>query len=495
VTGQPSLPRAAQALVFAVVGAGALAAAGWLTDLDHWTATDAIAWAAVLAATAVSERFPLELHYRNERDVYSLSDAIWTGSLLLMHPSALALAVGGGVLVGQALQRRAPRKIAFNVGQFMIGITAALAVFGALGAPAADGPAGWLAAAVAMAAFQAVNTLLVGVIIALAEGRPFREVVLASTGLVQWVGNIAVGILGALVWTAEPVGLPLLMVPLALTYLAYQGWLRTLQERDWMAQMGHAADAIARSGDLTKRITDPGRQDPVGHLAATLNRMLARLEESFQRERTFVRESSHELRTPITISRGHLEVLGPEPDPDELLETTALVLDELDRMTRIVDDMTDLAYMEDPGSLRRGDVHVERFLADVASKAAPLLHGQLRLEPVTDGSPLEADEQRLTQALINLIKNAREHTDGQTPITVRAVSEPRAWRFEVDDCGGGLTPDDVRQVFQPFYKGDSSSGSGLGLAIVSGIARAHGGAAGVDNRVGEGATFWVRIPR
>lgn len=489
------MPRAASVLVVVVlVGGGALAAA-WLTSVATWGAGDVIACGGIVLATAVAERFALELRYRNERDVYSLADAIWTGSLLLVEPSILAVAVGGGVLAGQTLRRRPPVKVAFNVGQFTISISAALAVFAALGSPPADDPASWIAAAAAMASFYAVNTVLVGLIIALTEGRRFREVALPAVALAQFAGNVATGVLGALIWIAQPLGIPLLLIPLSLTYLAYREWLRTLQERDRMAQMGNEADVIARSGDLSKRISDDVRTDAVGHLASTFNNMLARLEASFRRERTFIRESSHELRTPITICRGHLEVLTPHPEPDELLETIAVVLDELDRMARIADDMSALAYMENPASLRRSDVHLERLLADVAFKATPLLNGRLRVEPLQHESSLYADAQRLIQALINLIKNAHDHTAHDTLIALRAVRGADAWRFEVADAGGGLLPADAERVFQPFYKRPESKGSGLGLAIVSGIAHAHGGAAGLDNRPGEGATFWIRIPR
>jgi two-component system, OmpR family, sensor kinase len=262
-----------------------------------------------------------------------------------------------------------------------------------------------------------------------------------------------------------------------------------------MARMGQAAEVIATSGDLGKRITGIERSDAAGRLASSLNDMLARLEASFVRERTFIRESSHELRTPITICRGYLELLPPDPTPRELLETVDVVRDELDRMTRIVDDMCDLAYMEDPASLRRGEVELGHFLGEVAGKARPLLDGRLVVEPADAGASLRADVQRLMQALINLIKNARDHTPAEKPIRLRVVGEPAAWRFEVADEGGGLPTDAERHVFEPFYKGEESGGSGLGLAIVSGIARAHGGAAGVDNRRGSGATFWVRIPR
>jgi len=495
VTGAASLPLSGRLLIVAVVTAGTVTAAFWLTDVTAWSGRDVLAWAGLAAATAACERFPIVLLLRRERDVYSLSDAIWTASVLLVQPSVVALAVGAGALAGQALLGRDPVKVAFNVGQYVLGITLALAVFGALGSPPADDPKGWLAVALAMAAFQALNTTVVGAMIALAEGRPMHDVMLAGTGLTHLAGNIAAGILAALVWLAQPLALPLLAVPLALTYFAYRGWLRTLQERDWMARMGRNADSIVTSGDLTTRIAEGGGDDAVGQLGATLNRMLARLEASFERERIFIRESSHELRTPITICRGHLEVMSDVPDAEEVDETRSVLLDELDRMTRIIEDMNDLAFMEDPDSLRRSPVELDRFVSDVAAKARPLLDGRLQIHPVPSRAPVHGDPQRLTQALINLLKNARDHTPDGTPIDLRVVADNGSWRFEVADHGGGLPAGQEDHVFEPFFKRDFSSGSGLGLAIVSGIARAHGGAAGVENRRGEGATFWMRIPR
>jgi two-component system, OmpR family, sensor kinase len=281
-----------------------------------------------------------------------------------------------------------------------------------------------------------------------------------------------------------------------LTFLAYRSWLRTVQERDGMAQLGHAADSIVTSGDLSNRISETADgDDAVGQLAATLNRMLARLEASFRRERDFIRETSHELRTPITICRGHLDVLSPEPTVDELAETTAVVFDELDRMARIVEDMCDIAFMEDPGSLRRGEVELDRLAADVAAKAMPLVDGRLTVDATAARGPALVDGQRVTQALMNLLKNARQHTPAGTPIELIIRERNGSWRFEVADSGGGLTEALAMRAFQPFCKGEDSEGCGLGLAIVAGIAKAHGGSAGLDNRRGEGATFWLEIPR
>ena len=489
------LPRSARVLVLVTVAAGAASALAWATAVGGWDTEDALACLGVLCATAVSERLPIVLQYRDERAMFSLSDAIWTGSLLLVSPSALALAVGGGVLLGQAMQRRAPMKIAFNVGQFLLSIGVAIAVFVALGSPAPDAPAAWLAAALAMAAFQAVNSVLVSAVIAAVERRSFGSVLLASTSATHWAGNVSVGILGALVWSVEPLALPLMLVPLGLTAHAYRGWLRTLQERDWMDRMGQSADAIARSGDLAQRITETAEPGAVGRLAEGLNSMLDRVEAAFVRERTFLRESSHELRNPITICRGHLELLSPDAPQAEVAETVAIVHDELIRMTRILDDMSDVAHLEDPATLRRRDVAPDRLLADVGAKAVPLLGERLEVEAIARDGTLSADPQRLTQALINLLANARDHTPPGSAVVLRARNGGPSWRFEVADTGGGLRPGAEREVFQPFAKRPNSDGSGLGLAVVSSVARAHGGRAGVDNRPGEGATFWLEVPR
>jgi signal transduction histidine kinase len=209
----------------------------------------------------------------------------------------------------------------------------------------------------------------------------------------------------------------------------------------------------------------------------------------------FMSAISHELRTPITISRGHLEVLGSQPTPGELKETTDVVIDELDRMGRLVDDLTTLVRTEDEGFLKLEPVDVGRFIRDIAAKASPLLGDRLRVEEVPADGLVKADPQRLAQALLNLLANAAQHGDGPGAVRLRVKQEPRWWRFEVVDEGGGVPSQLALMLFEPFRHGPSSTGTGLGLAIVRGIAEAHEGQAGVDNNPGRGATFWIRLPR
>ena len=221
----------------------------------------------------------------------------------------------------------------------------------------------------------------------------------------------------------------------------------------------------------------------------------ARLRALDELRTTFMTAVSHELRTPITICRGHLEVMGRNPEPTELHETLDIVVDELTRMGRIVDDITTLVRVEDPAFLRPQTVALDRFVQDVAAKAVPLLNGRLRLGPLPSESTITIDPQRLTQALINLLHNAAVHTPASSPVDLRVRATRGGWLFEVEDRGQGIPPGSEEDLFRPFRRGSTAvPGTGLGLAIVRGVAEAHGGWAGVWNRPGFGATFWVEIP-
>jgi signal transduction histidine kinase len=211
---------------------------------------------------------------------------------------------------------------------------------------------------------------------------------------------------------------------------------------------------------------------------------------------TFMSAISHELRTPITISRGHLEVLEEQPTSDELRAAIDVVIDELDRMGRLVEDITTLISTGDTGFLRLEPVEVGGFANQIGVKAAPLLGDRpLIIEDVSVDGIVKADPHRLAQALLNLISNAGRHGTGEGAIRLRIKDEPGWWRFEVADAGGGVPTHLLPTLFEPFRHGPASTGTGLGLAIVRGIAEAHDGQAGVDNDPGRGATFWIRLPR
>jgi two-component system, OmpR family, sensor kinase len=239
-----------------------------------------------------------------------------------------------------------------------------------------------------------------------------------------------------------------------------------------------------------------GRHDQI-ELALQRERDRAEhLRELDEMKDAFLSAVSHELRTPITICRGHLEVLGDGAGELEMRALKETLVDELALMGRLVEDLATLARTDDRALLRVESVPIDGFLQSMAAKAEPILGHRLRVEPGNDGATFRADPQRLSQALLNLVQNAAEHSAGDRPVHLRATAMPSCWSFEVADEGSGLPPGDEEIVFEPFTTGSSGSGgTGLGLAIVRGIARAHGGDAGVSNRPGLGATFWIRIPR
>jgi signal transduction histidine kinase len=225
--------------------------------------------------------------------------------------------------------------------------------------------------------------------------------------------------------------------------------------------------------------------------------LAVRLRELDQMKTDFFSAVSHELRTPITISRGHLDVLSHELSPEEVGAAVSLVIDELDRMGRVLDDLTTLVRMEDGKSLQLEKVDLSDFVLEVAAKAKPMFDGRLQVPELPGTAFATVDPQRLTQALLNLLHNAAVHSAMATSVELGVREEPGWWRLEVVDDGDGLEPGSENRVFEAFQTGPAATcpGSGLGLAIVRGVAEAHGGSAGVVNRPGYGATFWVRVPR
>jgi signal transduction histidine kinase len=209
----------------------------------------------------------------------------------------------------------------------------------------------------------------------------------------------------------------------------------------------------------------------------------------------FLSAVSHELRTPITICRGHLEVLHEGAGEQEIRAVTAMLVDELALMGRLVEDLATLAWADDRALLKVESLSLGSFLGSIKAKAEAILGDRVQVESGIDDATLQADPQRLTQALVNLLQNAADHARGAKPVRLGVQAGPASWRFEVADEGGGLPPGDEQAVFEPFSTGSAPGGTGLGLSIVRGIARAHGGESGVVNRPGRGATFWIRIPR
>ncbi|WP_298255473.1 cell wall metabolism sensor histidine kinase WalK [uncultured Arthrobacter sp.] len=256
------------------------------------------------------------------------------------------------------------------------------------------------------------------------------------------------------------------------------------------------ADTVHES-DLDQRISVSGNDD-VAALAHTFNRMLARLQDAFNGQRAFLDDASHELRTPITVIRGHLELIGD--DPVERARTLTLVLDELQRMNRLVDDLMLLAKAERPDFLNLHQIDVTDLVMEVLTKVSALGNRYWTLSEVTDRTVL-ADGQRLTQALMQLAANAVRHTEPGQEISIGVRTVADRLRISVADTGTGIAPEDRARIFERFtragHRGDQSrrsDGAGLGLAIVASIARAHGGQVLLESTPGKGAAFTLDLP-
>jgi signal transduction histidine kinase len=276
---------------------------------------------------------------------------------------------------------------------------------------------------------------------------------------------------------------------------------------------------------LEERLAGAGADDELGRLARTLNEMLARLEAAFAQARRFSADASHELKTPLTVLRGEIEVaLRSARDPAEYQRVLTSVLEEVESMARLVDDLL-LLSRADAGALRWdvAPVEMDRLLEEVAKEGEILGRGKevqvriLGLEPLV----VRGDGQRLKQLLRNLVDNGVKYTPpgGKVCLALRAagreavepnpkskIQNPKlpeafeSWaEVTVQDTGVGIPPEALPRIFERFYRADparsrDTGGAGLGLCIANTIALAHGGRIDVQSAPGAGSTFTLRLP-
>ncbi len=265
-----------------------------------------------------------------------------------------------------------------------------------------------------------------------------------------------------------------------------------------------AVAARVDAGDLYPRIHDLGGQgEEVRVLADAFNHMLDRLTDAFAGQRAFVADASHELRTPLTVIRGQLEVLAAQPAPagEEVRRVERLVQSEIARISRLVDDLLLLVKAEQTQFLRVEPIELGGYVQELWDGMSLLAARLFELGPVPEGT-LQADPDRLAQALRNLIGNAIDHTaaeGGLVRMLVQDVSGGRI-RFVVEDDGPGIPATQRERVFDRFYRTDAardraSGGTGLGLAIVRAIAEAHGGRVAAGRSPEGGARIEMELPR
>jgi heavy metal sensor kinase len=294
----------------------------------------------------------------------------------------------------------------------------------------------------------------------------------------------------------------LLAGPVALAATGLVGWWLGRKALLPVARMTTEAEAI-EIDRLHERIAVPRAADELGHLAMTLNAMLDRLESGVSDKRRLVADASHELRTPLAVMRTELDVsLRGDGLQDEARDVLESVRDEVDSMTRTVDNLLTLAQVDEgrlailttPVDLLEAIQTAERPLRPLAEDKG------IGLDVAGEACAAEADPERLRQALGNLIANAIKFTPPGGNVRVSAWSRAQEVGVTVADDGPGIPEEARAHVFDRFYRVDGArardaGGSGLGLAICREIARAHGGRIWVESREGGGSAFSLALPR
>ena len=260
-----------------------------------------------------------------------------------------------------------------------------------------------------------------------------------------------------------------------------------------IARVATAVDA----GDMSMRAGPVAARGEVGVLAESFDHMLARLERAFGRQRDFVSDASHELRTPLAVLRAQVELLDRESDEQVAARAPATLLRRLDEFDRLVSDMLTLASAEAGQLVEPRPIELGGFFEDLRRDLPLFGERDFQLQAVA--GTLEADPDRLTQVLRNLVRNAVAHTEPRGRVIVAARARDGGLEIAVSDDGPGIPPDQLERVFERFHRVDGGrsredGGSGLGLAIARAIVEAHGGQIQAESAPGQGATFRIELP-
>lgn len=291
-------------------------------------------------------------------------------------------------------------------------------------------------------------------------------------------------------------------IPIALAVSLAGGWFLAGRALRPVDEITLAAQRIA-AGDLSQRLGMPTAQDEIGRLAATFNDMIGRLDASFRQIRQFTSDASHELRTPLTVMKGETDLILRRPRPvDDYKSVLESNLEEIDRMTRIVDELLFLSRA-DMGEVKMEalPVALEALVEDVHRQARALGHDrniEVVLGTVTP-VVVQGDDLRLRELLLNLVENAMKYSHPGGKVEIALLRERQEARLSITDHGIGIAPSDHNKIFQRFFRTDvarahTKKGTGLGLAICAWIADLHNGRVEVQSELGQGSTFTVVLP-
>jgi two-component system OmpR family sensor kinase len=288
----------------------------------------------------------------------------------------------------------------------------------------------------------------------------------------------------------------------ALLIFALGVWLLSKQVLSPLKRVTQAA-AMVSGEDLSQRVPVPKTRDEVSELAVTLNHMLDRLQESFETQRRFTADASHELRTPVTAIVGHANYLlrRTKPTPEQV-DSLTVIRREAERMAKLVNDLLELARADAGFTVEKHPINLVEVIEAVHMEVAPVAgHAEIVVDCPTPIVEVLGDEGRLKQVVLNLVQNALNAGADRITISLNKEKdkESERVRLEVLDNGPGIPGDAIPHLFDRFYRVDGArstrgNGSGLGLAIVKWIVEQHHGEVQVESRLGEGTVFIVLLP-
>ncbi len=292
-------------------------------------------------------------------------------------------------------------------------------------------------------------------------------------------------------------------LPVLVCLAGVGGYLLASRSLAPLASMAEQTRRIS-GATLHTRLEIGDAADELKMLGASFNELLARLDQSFESMRRFVADASHELRTPISVIRGEADVaLARERPATEYRESLAIILDESRRLSRLVDDLLNLARA-DAGHVRLEvrDFYFNELVSD-ACRSVQAAAAARRIEvECACGSDVafRGDEELLRRLVLNLLDNALRYTPAGGKVSVSLETEGTELRVRVRDTGVGIAPEEAPRVFERFYRIDKArsregGGFGLGLSIVKWIAESHHGAVELRSRPQEGSVFTVTLPR
>jgi two-component system, OmpR family, sensor kinase len=281
------------------------------------------------------------------------------------------------------------------------------------------------------------------------------------------------------------------------------GWWLTRQALRPVVVLTDSVAGIAASGQFDQRVPEPVVLDEIGRLAMTFNDLIARLNQVLDRQRALVADTSHELRNPLMVVRGNLDLLVHDLPPQERRDAIDDAREELDRMTLLIQDLLFLADADTGETIERHDVALEEIVARAASDAARIAaHEDGDREVVLEANDpitIQGDPERLRQLVWNLVENAVRYTPPGGSVIISLRRRGPVAELTVSDTGIGIAPEHLPYIFDRFYRVDTSrsralGGTGLGLSIVRQISEAHGGQVRVRSTPGDGSTFTVALP-